>query len=136
MKKFTILVITAMVILVLAGCGNKNTPEAVVGDFLDTFDTYISDMGNADNVDSAIVAMEKFTKAMESIKPRMKKIEEKYPDLKNSFKGGALPAGLKKYEERVKEMGPKMAGLMGKMMQFMSDPKFQEASKKMNEAMK
>ncbi len=137
MKKFTLIVITIMIMLVLAGCGKKDSPGVVVEDFLDTFDMYVEDMNKSENVDDAIVAIEKFAKRMEVLKPRMEEMEKKYPNLKNSFKGGAdLPADLKQFEGRIKEMGPKMGALMGKMMQYMSDPKFQEASKKLQESMK
>ncbi len=136
MKKFTLIVIMMVIMLVLAGCGKKSGPEAVIADFLDTFDGYIEDMDKSENVDDAISAIEKFAKKMEVLKPQMEEMEKKYPNLKNSFKGsGDLPDELKQFEGRIKGMGPKVASLMGKMMQYMSDPKFQEASKKLQEAM-
>jgi len=136
MKKFTLIVISAMLMLLIFGCGKSDSPDAVIEDMLDTFDGFIADMEKSDNVDSAISAMEKFAKVMETLKPRMEEVEKKYPDLKNTFKGDEVPAEFKKFEERIKAMGPKMGALMGKMMQYMSDPKFQEASKKFQESMK
>ncbi len=137
MKKITFILITMMIILVLTGCGKKNSgPKAVIGEMLDTFDSYIADMNKSDNVDEAIVAMENFTKAMAVLKPKIDQLEKDYPNLKNSFKGEAIPDQFKEFEGRIKEMGPKFGALMGKMMQYMGDPKFQEASKKMQEAMK
>ncbi len=135
MKKFTLIVITAMIMLVIAGCGKSNSPDAVIEDMLDAFDSYIVDMEKSEDVDSAIAAMEKFAKVMEALKPRMEEVEKKYPDLKNTFKGNEVPAEFKKFEERIKAMGPKMGTLMGKMMQYMGDPKFQEASKKFQKSM-
>jgi len=135
MKKFTLIVITAMIMLVIAGCGKSNSPDAVIEDMLDAFDSYIVDMGKSEDVDSAIAAMEKFAKVMETLKPRMEEVEKKYPNLKNTFKGNEVPVEFKKFEERIKAMGPKMGTLMGKMMQYMSNPKFQEAAKKFQESM-
>lgn len=135
MKKFTLIVITVMIMLVLAGCGKDDSPDAVIDDMLDAFDSYIADMDKSEDVDSAIAAMEKFAKVMEVLKPRMEEMEKKYPNLKNAFKGDAVPAELKKFEERIKAMGPKMGTLMGKMMKYMGDPKFQEAAKKFQESM-
>lgn len=135
MKKFTLIVIMAMIMLVIAGCGKSDSPDALIEETLDTFDNFMADMEKSENVDSAIAAMEKFAKVMESLKPRMEEMEKKYPDLKNTFKGNEVPAEYKKFEERIKALGPKMGALMGKMMQYMSDPKFQEASKKFQESM-
>ena len=82
------------------------------------------------------LAIEAFAKAMEIIKPKMEEIEKKYPNLKGTFKGDAIPDEFKEFEGRIKEMGPKFAALMGKMMQYMGDPKFQEVQKKLQESMK
>jgi len=136
MKKLTLILITIMIMFVLAGCGKNDGPKAVVGEFLDTFDTYIEDMNKTENVDEAIAATEKFAKAMEILKPKMEEIEKKYPNLKGTFKGDAIPDEFKKFEGRIKEMGPKFGALMGKMMQYMGDPKFQEVQKKLQESMK
>ncbi|MEN8222374.1 MAG: hypothetical protein ABFR36_03860 [Acidobacteriota bacterium] len=135
MKKFTLIVITAMIMLVLAGCGKSDSPDAVIEDMLNAFDSYIADMDKSEDVDGAIAAMEKFAKVMEALKPRMEEVEKKYPNLKNTFKGDEIPDEFKKFEGRIKEMGPKMGALMGKMMKYMGDPKFQEAAKKFQESM-
>ena len=135
MKKFTLIVITALIMLVLAGCGKSDGPKAVIGEFLDTFDVYVEDMNKTENVDEAIAVTEKFSKAMAILKPKMEELEKKYPNLKNSLKGDAVAEEFKEFEGRIKEMGPKFGALMGKMMQYMGDPKFQEAQKKLQEAM-
>jgi len=135
MKKLTLIVITAMIMLVIAGCGKSDSPEAVMEEMLDAFDVYFADMEKAEDVDAAIAAMEKVSKVMVALKPRMEELEKKYPNLKNSMKGEELPPEFKKFEERFKALEPKMAGLMGKMMKYMGDPKFQEAAKKFQESM-
>ncbi|MEN8152842.1 MAG: hypothetical protein ABFR75_02370 [Acidobacteriota bacterium] len=136
MKKITLILVTIMIMFVLTGCGKKaDTPKAIMEESFNLFDTYIADMNKTDDVDGAIAALEKFATKMETLKPRMKALEEKYPEMKDMFKGGNVPDEFKEFEGRMKELGPKMMALGAKMMKFMQDPKFQEAYKKFNEAM-
>lgn len=137
MKKFTLVLITMLIMFVLTGCGKKaDTPQAVMEELLDLFDTYFTNMEKVDDVDGAIAAMENFAVKMQELKPRMEALEKEHPELKTMFKGGNVPDEFKKYEERFKEIMPKMMTLSTKMMQYMQDPKFQEAMKKFQDVMK
>lgn len=137
MKRITLVLVTILILVFVTGCGKKaDTPQALMEESLNLFDTYITDMNNTDDVDGAIAAMEKFAVNMEKLKPKMKELEEKYPNMKTMFTGGKVPEEFKEFEGRMKEMLPKMMALGTKMMQFMQDPKFQEAMKKFQDVMK
>lgn len=135
MKRFSIVLVIIMVVLMYTGCGKSDSPNAVVGEMLDSFDSYINNMNSASSADDVVAAMDKFAAAMKNIAPRMKALQEKYPELKNGMKNGQMPKEFKEFEGRFKEMGPKMMGLAGKMMQYMKDPKVQEAMKKFQSSM-
>ncbi len=135
MKRFTLILVTAFLLVLVTGCGKSDSPKAAVGDMLDNFDTYISDMNSASSADDVVAAMDKFGAAMKDIAPRLKALQEKYPELKGGMKGGKMPAEFKEYEGRFKEMMPKMMGLAGKMMQYMKDPKVQAALQKFQQSM-
>ncbi len=135
MKRFLMVLITIFVVVMLTGCGKANTPQAVVGEMLDSFDSYIDNMNSASSADDVVAAMDKFAAEMKDIAPRLKALQEKYPELKSGMKGGQLPTEFKEFEGRFKEMQPKMMGLVGKMMQYMKDPKVQEAMKKFQTSM-
>lgn len=135
MKRISLILVTILVVIMFTGCGKSDSPKAVVGEMLDSFDSYISDMNSASNADDVVSAMDKFAAAMTEIAPRMKALQEKYPELKGGMKNGQMPEAFKEYEGRFKEMMPKMMGLAGKMMQYMKDPKVQEAMKKFQASM-
>ena len=69
---------------------------------------------------------------MEKLIPKMKKIQEKYPDLNNT---DTLPKELVETQKKAEELSQKVAGSMMKMMNYMSDPKVQEAQQHMTNTM-
>jgi len=132
-KLFSVLAIGLL--LMAYACGGGDDPKSVMNDMLGVMDDFISDMGNADNADDVIAAMEKNVAAMKKLAPRVKAMQEKYPELKKMGPGTKMPEEFKEFEKKFEELGPKMLGIMGKMMKYAKDPKVMEASKKWQEAM-
>jgi len=135
MKKLLLVLVVAMLVFGISACKGSDSPKAVLNDFLGLFDGFLTNMDKADNADKVVAAIDTFSVAMQAIAPRMKALEEKYPALKAGMKGGAMPEEFKEFEQKFKDMTPRMMGLFGKMMQYANDPKVQAAQKKFQEAM-
>jgi len=134
MKKLFSLLVVGLFLLAYACGGGGDDPKSVMKDFFNVMEDFYANVDKADNADDIVAAIDKFSEGMQEITPRLKKLEEKYPELKN-MKEGNLPPEFKEFEEKMKEIGPKMMGLMGKFMKYANDPKVQAAQKKMMEAM-
>lgn len=135
MKKLVLVLIVAMFMFGLTACKGSDSPKAVLNDFIGLFDGFLTDMDKADNADKVVAAIDTFSVAMQAIAPRMKALEKKYPELKTGMKGGTMPEEFKEFEQKFKDLAPRMMGLFGKMMQYANDPKVQAAQKKFQEAM-
>jgi hypothetical protein len=135
MKKLFLLLVVGLFLLAYACGGGGDDPKSVMKDFFNVMDAFYTGVEKAENADAIVAAIDKFSEAMKELGPRMKKVQEQYPELKN-MKDGNIPAEFKEFEEKIKEIGPKMMGLMGKFMKYANDPKVQAAQQKMMEAMK
>jgi uncharacterized coiled-coil DUF342 family protein len=133
MKKLFSFLVVGLFLLAYACGGGGDDPKSVMSDFFKVMDVFFADIEKADNADDIVAAIDKFSEDMQGIAPRMKKVREKYPELKDMKN---MPDELKEFEEKIKEIQPKMMGLMGKLMKYTTDPKVQAAQQKMMEAMK
>ena len=135
MKKLFSMLVVGLFLLAYACGGGGDDPKSVMNDYFDVMDGFINGLDKADSADAVVAAMENFAAKMKDLKPRMMALEEKYPELKK-MKQGQMPEEFKEFEDRFKEMMPKMMGIFGKIAQYANDPKVQEAQKKLDEAMK
>jgi len=133
MKKITMILVGTCLLLGLVACGG-DTPKVVMNDMVSLLDTYVTSMDKAENADDIVRIINDFSEGMQELAPRMKAIQEKYPELKDGVKG-QLPEEFKEFEVKMKELGPRIMGTLSKMMQYANDPKVQEATKKFQEAM-
>lgn len=122
------------IIVVLSACGGGKYSDAIeVNDkFADATEEYINNMEKANDAASIANAVDDFAAAIEKIAPEMKKIAEKYPELKDRTN---IPPELKESRERMDSMENKMAGLMMKSMTYMKNPEVREAQKRLQNAM-
>ena len=132
-RLFSILTIISL-FLILSACGGGDTPKSVMNDYFNVMEDYLNGMEKADNADDIVGVIEKFSKKMKSLAPRMKAIMEKHPELKG-MKGGKLPEEYKDLNDRMQKIMPRMMGIFSKMMKYGNDPKVKEAQKKFQEAM-
>lgn len=132
-KLFSLLVVGLFLLAYACGGGGGDDPKSVMTDFFKVMDGFFTSVEKAENADALVAAIEKFSEGMQDIAPRMKKVQEKYPELKEMK---TLPDELKEFEAKLKEIKPKFMGVMGKFMKYANDPKVQAAQQKMMEAMK
>jgi hypothetical protein len=134
-KLLTVFAFLGLLVYINSCGGGGDNPKAVMNDYFNVMDGFIAGMEKAETADDVVAAINKLSDGMKDLAPRMKALQENYPELKNMGNQGKLPEEFKEFEEKIKEMGPKMMGLTAKMMKFASDPKVMEAQKKMTEAM-
>lgn len=134
MKKLLTICMLAGLIIAFQACGGGNDPKSVMGEYLTIMDGYIENMEKAESAEQVAAAMNECAERMEAIIPRMKAMMEAHPELK-TMRGENLPDEFSEFSERIKAMGPRMMGLMGKLMQYGNDPVVKEANRKFQEAM-
>ncbi|MGD2092143.1 MAG: hypothetical protein PVH61_38590 [Candidatus Aminicenantes bacterium] len=134
MKKLSLLLVVGLFLLAFACGGGGDDPKSVMKDYFNVMDDFYSSVEKAENADDIVAAIDNFSKGIQELAPRMKKVQEQYPEL--NMKNGKIPEEFKEFEEKINEIGPKMMGLMGKFAKYANDPKVQAAQQKMMEAMK
>jgi uncharacterized coiled-coil DUF342 family protein len=133
-KLFSLLVVGLFLLAYACGGGGGDDPKSVMNAAADAFEALVNDLDGADSADEVVTAINKFADKMKELKPKIKAMEEKYPELKNMGKG-EMPEEYKDIENRMKELMPKLIGLFGKLQKYAADPKVIEAQKKLQEAM-
>ncbi len=133
-KKMMALCLTLLTIsFMIIGCGGKySEAEKLNKEYLALMEDYIANIDKADNAKDAATAMNRFADGMEDLMPKMRKLSEKYPELKDRSNP---PEELKETQEKAEAMGQKMVGAMVKMMPYMMDPEVLNAQKRLGEAM-
>ena len=93
---------------------------------------YIAEIDKADNAKDVAKVVNQFADGMEDLMPKMRKLSEKYPELKDRANP---PEELKETWKKAEEMGLKMAGSMVKLIPYMMDPEALNAQKRLAAAM-
>ncbi len=134
MKRFLTICMLAGLLIAFQACGGGNDPKSVMGDYLTIMDGYIGDMEKSETAEQVAEATNNCADRMEAIVPRMKAMMEAHPELKD-MRGENVPEEFSEYSEKIKSMGPRMMGLMGKLMQYGNDPVVKEANQRFQKVM-
>ena len=120
---------------VMVGCGGggsgKSDVRAVYEKNIQIMDDFSAAMDKAVNAGQVVDALNRYTREMETLGPRIKALREKHPELVEMDKSGRFPEELKDLEDRFAEMGVKMMRAMAKAMQYQNDPAVMEAQQRM-----
>ena len=121
-------------LFLLNGCGGKKYADAeeLNEDAIKVMDAYVTELDKSENAKDVAAAINRFADEMEKLMPRMKKLVEKYPELKDT---NNPPEELKHLQKKAEALGQKIAGSMMKIMPYMTDPEVQKAQERMNAAM-
>lgn len=115
------------------GCGDKYSDANKMNEkFINLMESYIEDLNKADNAKEVAKAMNRYAKGMEDLWPKMQKLSEKYPELKDE---NNPPEELKESQKRAEEVSKKIFAAMMKTMPYMMDPEVQKAQQRLGEAM-
>jgi len=131
--KKTVLVLLSLLMIVFIGCGGKYSDAVEVNEeFLDVMIDYVDGLEKADNAGKIADAMNEFADRMAVLGPKMKKISEKYPELKDQ---NSQPEAFKKLRKKSEEMEKKFSGSFMKTMKYMKDPEVRKAQQRLSAAM-
>ena len=136
MKKMTLILFLSLFTMsfLIIGCGGKYSDVNKMNEeYIALMENYIADLDKADNAKDAAKAMNRFADGMENLWPRMQKLSEKYPELKDNK--STPPEELKEAQERAEAVGQKMVGSMMKTMPYVMDPEVQKAQQRIAMAM-
>ncbi len=136
MKKMTLILFLSLFTMsfLIIGCGGKYSDVNKMNEeYIALMENYIADLDKADNAKDAAKAMNRFADGMENLWPRMQKLSEKYPELKDNK--STPPEELKETQERAEAVGQKMVGSMMKTMPYVMEPEVQKAQQRIAMAM-
>ncbi|MCK4943498.1 MAG: hypothetical protein KAS65_07970 [Candidatus Aminicenantes bacterium] len=134
MKKLFTLVTIFVFLSMMFACGGGKYADAkkVMGKFISITNDFVSDMEKADDADSTAAAINAYAHEMEHLSADMKKIQEKYPEIKDQENP---PEELKELAGQMEEVMPKMMAAMMKLAKYAQEPAVMEAQKKLQQAM-
>lgn len=137
MKKTVLFSVIFLIVclFLLNGCGDGRYSDAIKLNqkYISLVKTYIADMDKVNNAKDAANAMNRFADGLEKIWPQMKKLSEKYPELKDK---NNTPEELKPSQKEADAISEKMGNTFMKLMPYMEDPDVIKAQERLSAAMK
>jgi len=122
-----------VVAFVVSGCAGKYADvKKVNGRFVKATEAYVSDLEDAGSAKDVARAMNSYADEMEDIWPQMKKLNEKYPELKDQKNP---PKELAESQKQAEATGMKMAATFMKIMPYMNDPAVRKAQERQGRIM-
>lgn len=131
---YGILSILLLILISVTGCGSdgSSTASSIIKKQADVTEEFFTGLSNAKNADDAAKAIDKYTEGLKKLVPELIEFQKKYPE----FRDGEVPEGLEADLKKMEEASAKMSEAMSKkMIQYMMDPKVQEAMTRMGEEM-
>ncbi|MGB6865908.1 MAG: hypothetical protein WBE11_09450 [Candidatus Aminicenantaceae bacterium] len=118
---------------IACGGGKYADAKKVVTKSNKVLEGFLGKMDKVDNAKDVAAALTGFTSEMEKIVPELKKLEEKYPDLRGSQ---GVPEELGEEGKKMMELWGKFASVMMKIQEYGDDPEVQKAQEKFEDIMK
>lgn len=130
--------LTAVLILAvvaMAGCGSDKYDEAktLMKDQTAVTEDYVNGLEKAGSAEEVVEVIDKYTDDMKALFPRIKTFHEKYPELSSFSAAGDTPDDVKAEMQRLSEAMGKIRSATMKLMQYMMDPKVQQAFQRMGQ---
>jgi len=134
MKKWVvwILFVAGCFGLMVHGSDKYSKVKPIIKEMADTLEKFIVDLEKAENAGAVAEALDVYSKATVEIAPKVKKMMEKYPELKDET---MRPKELKPLLDKMDELAKKLMGVYEKIGKYASDPKVKAATKRWEKAM-
>jgi hypothetical protein len=134
MKRVMVPMVCLLVVaFVVGGCAGKYADVKKMNTkFAKITEAYVADLDKADDAKGVAKAMNSFADELEVIWPKMQKLSEKYPELKDNKNP---PKALEVSQKEAEAVGKKMAGTFMKTMPYMQDPDVRKAQERMGKVM-
>lgn len=114
---------------VICHAGDKyEEAREVFEQYLPAMEKYLDAVDKCSGPKELTIAINAFADSMEAIAPRMKKLEEKYPELKNEQTAPLEYADLEKKSEA---LGQRFGQSFSRIAPFMDDPEVQKANERL-----
>lgn len=127
---------TAVFIVGLIACGGGGGKYGEVTKIMEKsakiMDNFVSNVEKADSGKEVAAAINSFADEMEKMKPKMKELEQKYPELKNQSNP---PAELAPIMKKSQDMWQRMGAAMMKIGQYRNDPEVKKAQDRLERIM-
>ena len=132
-KVLTILTVVIFMSMMMA-CGGGKYADAkkVMEKFIGATNDFVADLEKAEDADSTAAAINAYADDMAALAPEMKKVQEKYPEIKDQSN---MPEELTATAKQMEEVMPKMMAAMMKLAKYAQEPAVMEAQKKLQAAM-
>ena len=133
-KLFSITMIVTLVAFILVGCGGGKYADAkaIMNKYIDVVEKYLDSLEKANNAKDVAKAINHFADDLETVMPAMKKMAEKYPELKDH---NNPPPELKEDQARAMAIGKRMGQSFAKIAPYMNDPDVAKAQKRIMKVM-
>jgi predicted nucleic acid-binding Zn-ribbon protein len=131
--KRTLYFVLIGIIVMMMGCTSKYSDMIDVNTkFINAMEKYITSTGKADSAKDVAKAINEYSDQMEKLAPQMKKVRDKYPELKNNTD---VPEELESLQKKTQGLEQKMTNSFMNMMKYMMDPDVQAAQERLQKAM-
>jgi hypothetical protein len=134
MKKTALFLCVAVLALGLTACkggGKYGDITDVMTKYMGAMEKFAAAMDGAKDADGVVKAINGLTEVTKALAPKLKSFATKYPELMKNPENP--PAELKPLMDKMMAVSGKMLGAMGKIQQYIQDPKVMEANQKLAE---
>lgn len=133
MGKRLVLSVLCAVFVLTVGCGEKYGDAIDVReDFINLMSRYIDDIDRAENAKAVASAMNSYAEGVEALAPEIRKINKKYPELRDPAN---QPEKFKKATKEQEDVMSQFGATFMKTMPYMKDPDVRQAQERMTKAM-
>ncbi len=117
--------------LTVLACSSDGTSEAksLMQQQVTVIETYVDGLEKARSAEDMVKTVDRYTADMKKLIPRLKAFHEKYPD----YDKDGIPKALEAELQRVEKASDRLPAAMMNSMQYMTDPRVQEAMQRMTE---
>jgi len=132
MKEKLLTVFLMLCVVIPTGCHSSEKYSDVIAvnaQFMKVTEAYLQGLEKAGSASEAAKVMNTFADGLEKVMPTMKKLAEKYPELKN---GQNLPESIQASQKQAEQMGMRMMQAMMKIAPFMDDPAVKKAQERVS----
>jgi hypothetical protein len=134
--KWMVFLSTAIFIAGFVACGGGGGKYGEVTKIMEKsakiMDNFVSKVEKADSGPEVAAAINSFADEMEKMKPRMKELEQRYPELKDQSNP---PAELAPIMKKSQDMWQRMGAAMMKIAQYGNDPDVKKAQDRLQRIM-
>lgn len=119
--------------ILLPGCAGKYSDAKKLNtEFVAIMDRYMQDLDQADSAKEVADAMNRYADRLEVIWPKIQKLSDKYPELRNRE---TVPEELQESQKKAEAAVMKMAPTFLKLGSYLGDPEVMKAQERIGAIM-